>query len=228
MTTTLQIIKCNFKKISSLDYIAAKMSVKSIKNELAWYENIIVEKDFLSGDFYSFRNTYIKQISPITNAVEKIKTEIISNVFFTIDIKSNILEFYGSVKDYSRFVRSITVKVEVINSLEVPSVNLYTFFTKLLQTNPEITLLNLTISEMQLNEFLIGKYQAKVSSDVDAIELIKEFKEKITAFSINLLLDDEDVNISVSENGSYKFSCLDKNLNHIVKILKSTQNISYA
>ncbi len=228
MITSLNIIKCNFKKISSLDDTAAKLLENSSEKDDSWYENIGIENNFINGDFYSIRNTYIKQISPITNVVERIKTEIISNISFVLDIESNILEFYGSAKDYSRFIKSITTKIDVIDSIDSPIINLYAFFLNILKTNPETILQNITISEMQLNEFLIGKYQAKVSSDVDAIELIKEYKRKITAFILSLSLDDEEVHISVNQNGAYRFNCMDKNMNHIVKILKLTQNISYA
>ncbi len=228
MVTFLNIIKCDFKEVLSLENAYNKLTDSLNGNENFWLENMVIEDHTISGSFFSKRNTYINQINQLTNKVERISTEIINSTYFVFDFASKVLEYYGNSKDYSRFIRNVSSKIDVYESLELRTLNMQKFYSSLEEKSFEIELLSMSIYEMQINPCLIGNYKAKVSSNCNATELLQNFKDKIYTFVVNYPLGDEVVKINVNKNCSYKFNCMEKNIIKVVNLIKSIQIKSYA
>jgi len=208
--------------------VASRLLRESDEKIDSWFEKIIVENTILSGTFYFSLNTTLSQINPDTNIIEKINTKIINSNYFSLDTENNNIEFYGNLRGYSKFITNVNNTIEIIDSVDSPEVNLHMYLVNLLSRQIELRLVKITLHEIEFEETLIGKYEARVSENANPIEIVEKYGEKIIAFTLIFFFTNEEIKISITRSGSYRIRCLEKNLNEIVDILKTTQNSSYA
>lgn len=215
----------NVKKVSQLlfDNISSKGD-----RSLFWFDNIDLENYVIQGDFYYRRFSMIRQYDIETNSIKNIKTEIINFNQFAVDFNHNLLEFYGATSDFSRFNNSLFKSSSVIESIDVPTINLSKFYKNSLGRIDTIRLRKVIVPEFSWKNDLIGKYEARVLSGSNEIELIDFFNDRLSSISFEFLNDGQSIDVTVSKHARYRITCTEAYKPIAIDFLKSIQSKSYA
>lgn len=186
------------------------------------FVNIELNNYVLSGILIKQIPTSISHFNAKTNSIEDEVIFIISTIEFRIDIQNNILEIFGSSKDASR-LRSILRK-HFKKSVSIKTIDLspYKILTKLLSSNFNHSIKQLTINNFRYKDGAIGKYTANVTKNKLAYELINNYKLDVLKGIIEFNFNHQKIQIVLSNNGQLQIECTEALIDDINLYLKRT------
>ena len=195
------------------------------------------ENQFNNNTTWGFKETYKEQgyiksilvkkttsLIPIFDfnigSIVKKEIDFFTECFFAIDLKNELLEFYGNQKDFPKLKKALKPIINHNNRFETVDTSPFSLVPKLnnqQQINFEIK--NLTINNYSAEEGVVGKYDLKVSQNPSGLSLIQRYKYDVIKCTLILYLDSEII-ISFSRFGRLSIECSDSAFNYTLSYIK--------
>lgn len=172
------------------------------------FDHVLMNKNLLSARLVKRIPTTIPKFDLSTGQFIDEQIFLFSEIDFVIDANLNLIEIYGPIKDAPK----VRVALNPLLHSKVQSVSVqffpYRLYSKLLQTFTTIKIENLTVSNFQYKEGIIGRYTIKSAELNLASQIIEQYGHDVTklAFSVNDSILG-DFTIAISSKGSLRVNC---------------------
>lgn len=187
-----------YEKLASLPY----------SDDLGYgFTDVFIDEALISALLVKKIPTYYKTWNEELRTMEKKTLLIMKEIKFFMDFKSNCLYVEGgtdSMNYLKQALRNTCWKTFVYEDLKINPFNLLKSF---IDDDIIDTLNEISITDFQFDNVLIGKYTAKFIYSQIPMDLIQEHAETISKFKVSIQIDDTNAEIAIRNRNSMVVIC---------------------